>query len=100
MSDPHVRKIIHVDMDAFYASVEQREYPDIRRRPVAVGYPEKRGVMAAASYKARHFGVRSAVPSTTAMRQCSELTFKPPRFDVDRAVSRQVHAIFANYLEI
>src|SRR5712671_4041179 len=84
-----VRKIIHVDMDAFYASVEQRDHPELRGRPVAVGHGAKRGVVAAASYEARAFGVRSAMPSTTAMRQCAELVFVPPRFDVYRAVSRQ-----------
>lgn len=92
-----VRKIIHVDMDAFYASVEQRDDPELRGRPVAVGHGGKRGVVAAASYEARAFGVRSAMPSTTAMRQCAELVFVPPRFDVYRAVSRQIHAIFAGY---
>src|SRR5271166_3310354 len=91
------RKIIHVDMDAFYASVEQRDNPTLRGRPVAVGHGAKRGVVAAASYEARAFGVRSAMPSTTAMRQCAELVFVPPRFDVYRAVSRQIHAIFADY---
>jgi DNA polymerase-4 len=92
-----MRKIIHVDMDAFYASVEQRDIPALRGRPVAVGHGAKRGVVAAASYEARAFGVRSAMPSTTAMRQCAELVFVPPRFDVYRAVSRQIHAIFAEY---
>ena len=92
-----LRKIIHVDMDAFYASVEQRDNPELRGRPVAVGHGAKRGVVAAASYEARAFGVRSAMPSTTAMRQCAELVFVPPRFDVYRAVSRQIHAIFADY---
>ena len=92
-----MRKIIHVDMDAFYASVEQRDNPALRGRPVAVGHGAKRGVVAAASYEARAFGVRSAMPSTTAMRQCAELVFVPPRFDVYRAVSRQIHAIFADY---
>jgi DNA polymerase IV len=91
------RKIIHVDMDAFYASVEQRDNPELRGRPVAVGHNGKRGVVAAASYEARVFGVRSAMPSTTAIRQCAELVFVPPRFDVYRAVSRQIHAIFAEY---
>ena len=92
-----LRKIIHVDMDAFYASVEQRDNPALRGRPVAVGHGAKRGVVAAASYEARAFGVRSAMPSTTAMRLCAELVFMPPRFDVYRAMSRQIHAIFADY---
>jgi DNA polymerase IV len=92
-----MRKIIHVDMDAFYASVEQRDDPALRRRPVAVGHGAKRGVVVAASYEARAFGVRSAMPSTTALRQCAELLFVPPRFDVYRAVSRQIQAIFADY---
>jgi len=82
-----VRKIIHVDMDAFYASVEQRDNPALRGRPVAVGHGAARGVVAAASYEARVFGVRSAMPSTTALRQCAELVFVPPRFDVYRAIS-------------
>jgi DNA polymerase-4 len=81
-----MRKIIHVDMDAFYASVEQRDNPSLRGRPVAVGHGAKRGVVAAASYEARAFGVRSAMPSTTAMRQCPELVFVRSRFDVYRAV--------------
>src|SRR5271163_4388581 len=89
-----IRKIVHVDMDAFYASIEQRDDPNLRGRPVAVGYPAKRGVVAAASYEARQFGVRSAMPSTIAMRKCAELVFVSPRFDVYRAVSRQIHAIF------
>jgi DNA polymerase-4 len=92
-----VRKIIHVDMDAFYASVEQRDDPALRGRPVAVGYAAARGVVAAASYEARKFGVRSALPSVTAMRRCPELVFVRPRFDVYRAVSKQIHAIFADY---
>jgi DNA polymerase-4 len=92
-----LRKIIHVDMDAFYASVEQRDNPQLRGRPVAVGHGARRGVVAAASYEARAFGVRSAMPSITAMRHCAELVFVPPRFDVYRAVSRQIHGIFAHY---
>ena len=91
-----MRKIIHVDMDAFYASVEQRDDPGAPGKPVAVGHGAQRGVVAAASYEARAFGVRSAMPSVTAMRQCPELVFVPPRFDVYRAVSRQIHAIFAD----
>src|SRR6516164_7315239 len=97
MDEGRVRKILHIDMDAFYASVEQRDKPDLQSRPVAVGYPAKRGVVAAASYEARRFGVRSAMPSTVAMRRCPELVFVPPRFDVYRAVSREIHAIFRDY---
>ena len=92
-----VRKIIHVDMDAFYASVEQRDNPSLRGQPVAVGHAAKRGVVAAASYEARKFGVRSAMPSTTALRQCPALVFVPPRFEVYRAVSEQIRRIFADY---
>jgi DNA polymerase-4 len=91
------RKIIHVDMDAFFASVEQRDDPALRGRPVAVGSPSGRGVVAAASYEARKFGVRSAMPSVTALRKCPDLVFVPHRFDVYRAVSRQIRAIFEEY---
>jgi DNA polymerase IV len=94
------RKIIHVDMDAFFASVEQRDDPNLRGRPVAVGYAAARGVVAAASYEARAFGVRSALPSVTALRRCPELVFVPPRFEVYKAVSRQIHAIFAHYTNL
>jgi DNA polymerase IV len=97
MSGAQTRKIIHVDMDAFYASVEQRDDPALRGRPVAVGYAAKRGVVAAASYEARSFGVRSAMPASTALRKCPELVFVPPRFEIYRAVSRQIHAIFTDY---
>ena len=96
---PH-RKIIHVDMDAFFASVEQRDDPGLRGRPVAVGYPAARGVVAAASYEARTFGVRSAMPSVTALRKCPELIFVPLRIDRYRAVSKQVQAIFADYTRL
>ena len=95
-----VRKIIHVDMDAFYASVEQRDNPVLKGKPVAVGYGARRGVVAAASYEARQFGVRSALPSVTALRNCPELIFVPPRFDVYRAVSRQVHEVFAEFTDL
>jgi DNA polymerase-4 len=95
-----VRKIIHVDMDAFYASVEQRDNPALRGKPVAVGHGARRGVVAAASYEARQFGVRSALPSITALRRCPELIFVPPRFDVYRAVSEQIHAIFAEFTDL
>src|ERR1700694_2110494 len=97
MSEADTRKIIHVDMDAFYASVEQRDDPALQGRPVAVGYAAKRGVVAAASYEARAFGVRSAMPSSTALRKCPDLVFVPPRFEIYRAVSRQIHSIFADY---
>ena len=99
MSEPPPRKIIHVDMDAFYASVEQRDAPGLRGRPVAVGGGH-RGVVAAASYEARAFGVRSAMPSVTAKRRCPSLVFVKPRFDVYKAVSLQIRAIFADYTEL
>jgi DNA polymerase-4 len=86
------RKIIHIDMDAFYASVEQRDNPELRGKPVAVGGSRERGVVAAASYEARKFGVRSAMPSVTAKRQCPDLIFVKPRFDAYRAVSLQIGA--------
>src|SRR5471032_687040 len=83
------RKIIHIDMDAFYASVEQRDHPELRGKPVAVGGSRELGVVAAASYEARAFGVRSAMPSVTAKRRCKDLIFVTPRFDVYKAVSLQ-----------
>jgi DNA polymerase-4 len=95
-----VRKIIHIDMDAFYASVEQRDNPDLRGKPVAVGGSRERGVVAAASYEARKFGVRSAMPSITAQRQCPDLIFVKPRFDVYKAISQQIRAIFAEHTPI
>ena len=100
MTDPPVqRKIIHIDMDAFYASVEQRDNPELKGKPVAVGGGH-RGVVAAASYEARKFGVRSAMPSVTAKRRCPDLVFVKPRFDVYRAVSQQIRAIFADYTDL
>ncbi len=92
-----MRKIIHIDMDAFFASVEQRDNPELRGMPVAVGGARARGVVAAASYEARAFGVRSAMPSVTARRKCPELIFVKPRFDVYRAVSQQIREIFARF---
>jgi DNA polymerase-4 len=94
---PHSRRIIHIDMDAFFASVEQRDNPALRGLPVAVGSARERGVVAAASYEARKFGVHSAMASVTARRKCPELIFVPPRFDVYKAVSQQIQAIFACY---
>lgn len=91
------RKIIHIDMDAFFASVEQRDNLELRGKPVAVGGAGERGVVAAASYEARKFGVRSAMASTMARRQCPDLIFVPPRFDVYREISLQVRTIFAEY---
>jgi DNA polymerase-4 len=94
------RKIIHIDMDAFYASVEQRDNPDLRGKPVAVGGSRERGVVAAASYEARKFGIRSAMPSVTAKRQCPELIFVKPRFEVYKEISRHIRSIFAEHTEI
>jgi DNA polymerase-4 len=91
------RKIIHVDMDAFYAAVEQRDNPELRGKPVAVGGSGERGVVAAASYEARAFGVHSAMPSVTAKRRCPALIFVMPRFAVYREISRQIRGIFAEY---
>jgi len=94
------RKIIHIDMDAFYASVEQRDNPELRGKPVAVGGSRERGVVAAASYEARKFGVRSAMPSITAKKRCPDLIFVKPRFDVSESVSRQIRKIFAEYTHV
>jgi DNA polymerase IV len=94
------RKIIHIDMDAFFAAVEQRDNPELRGKPVAIGGSRERGVVAAASYEARALGVHSAMPSVTAKRRCPDLIFVTPRFDVYKAVSLQIRAIFAEYTPI
>jgi len=94
------RKIIHIDMDAFYASVEQRDDPALRGKPVAVGGSGVRGVVAAASYEARVFGVRSAMPGGQARRLCPDLVFVPARFDAYRAVSAQIRTIFERFTDI
>ncbi|MEO1437060.1 MAG: DNA polymerase IV [Bacteroidota bacterium] len=97
---PTYRRIIHIDMDAFYASVEQRENPELRGKPIAVGGSRQRGVVAAASYEARKFGVRSAMPSVTAARKCPQLIFVKPRFELYKEVSNQIRAIFFEYTDL
>jgi DNA polymerase-4 len=99
VNDAPPRKIIHIDMDAFYASVEQRDDPALRGKPLAVGGGH-RGVVAAASYEARAFGVRSAMPSVTAKRRCPDLVFVKPRFDVYKSVSSQIREIFADFTDL
>ena len=94
------RKIIHIDMDAFYASVEQRDYPEYRGRPIAVGYDGPRGVVATASYEARPYGVHSAISSALAKRLCPNLIFVPARFEVYKEVSQQIRSIFHDYTEL
>ncbi|MCC8199218.1 MAG: DNA polymerase IV [Tannerellaceae bacterium] len=95
-----MRKIIHIDMDAFYASIEQRDHPEYRGKPLAVGYAGDRGVVAAASYEARRYGVRSAMASKTALKKCPHLIFAASRFDVYRTVSRQIMNIFLEYTDL
>lgn len=94
------RKIIHIDMDAFFASVEQRDHPQWRGKPLAVGYEGSRGVVSAASYEARRYGVRSAMSSIKAKRLCPNLIFAPVRHDVYKEVSRSIHEIFHDYTDI
>jgi DNA polymerase-4 len=92
-----MRQILHIDMDAFYASIEQRDNPDLRGRPIAVGGRSGRGVVAAASYEARKFGVHSALPSSIALRRCPDLVFVRARFDVYREVSNRIREIFLSH---
>lgn len=94
------RKIIHIDMDAFYASVEQMDNPELRGKPIAVGGSENRGVVAAASYEARKFGVRSAISGVLAKKYCPELIFVRPRFDRYKEISNQIHKIFSEYTDL
>ena len=95
------RKIIHVDMDAFYAAVEQRDFPELRGKPVIVGgQPNSRGVVATCSYEARAFGVRSAMPASLAMRLCPQAVFVPPRFEVYREISAEIRDIFLDVTEM
>ena len=97
---PHIRKIIHVDMDAFYASVEQNDRPELKGLPIAVGGSSQRGVVAAASYEARKFGVKSALSSVIAKRNCPNLIFVKPRFDRYREISEQIREIFYEYTDL
>jgi DNA polymerase-4 len=92
-----VRKVIHIDMDAFYASVEQRDAPELKGKPVVVGWPGERSVVCAASYEARKFGVHSAMPALRAKRLCPEAVFIYPNFDKYRAVSKDIRAIFERH---
>lgn len=95
-----MRKIIHIDMDAFFASIEQRDNPEYRGKPLAVGYAGERGVVAAASYEARRYGVRSAMSSRMALKRCPHLIFTPSRFDAYKEVSRQIMNIFGEYTDL
>ena len=95
-----IRKIIHVDMDAFYASVEQMDFPELRGKPLAVGGSDVRGVVSAASYEARKFGVRSAMSGVQAKRNCPELIFVRPRFDRYKEISNKIRKIFLDYTDL
>lgn len=101
MEEPFIqRKIIHIDMDAFYASVEQLDYPELRGKPIAVGGSEKRGVVSAASYEARKFGVKSAMSGMQAKKNCPQLIFVKPRFDRYKEVSKKIRKIFLEYTDL
>lgn len=101
MTEPiSYRKIIHIDMDAFYASVEQMDHPELKGKPIAVGGSEVRGVVSAASYEARKFGVRSAMSGVQAKRNCPDLIFVRPRFDRYKEISKKIRAIFHEYTDL
>lgn len=95
-----IRKIIHIDMDAFYASVEQLDQPELRGKPIAVGHSGERGVLTTASYEARKFGVKSAMSSAVAAKKCPGLIFVPPRFERYKEISQSIHLIFQRYTDI
>ena len=97
---PEFRKIIHIDMDAFYASVEQMDRPELKGKPLAVGGSRQRGVVAAASYEARAFGVHSALASSIAARRCPNLIFVKPRFDRYKEICSQIMEIFQIYTDL
>ena len=98
--DTPLRKIIHIDMDAFFAAIEQRDNPSLRGKPIAVGSPERRGVVATASYEARRFGVRSAMPSVVAAKRCPALIFVKGNYEKYKAVSMQIMDIFREYTDL
>ena len=100
LEKPIIRKIIHIDMDAFYASVEQMDNPELKGKPLAVGGSENRGVVAAASYEARPFGVRSAISGVLAKKYCPDLIFVRPRFDRYKEISAQIRSIFFEYTDL
>lgn len=98
--DTPLRKIIHIDMDAFFAAIEQRDNPSLRGKPIAVGSPERRGVVSTASYEARRFGVRSAMPSVIAAKRCPGLIFVKGDYNKYKEVSRQIMDIFREYTDL
>ncbi len=94
------RKIIHIDIDAFYASIEQRDHPEYRGKPLVVGRPEKRGVVAAASYEARRYGIHSAMSSVKAQQLCPDLILPSSHMEYYKSISMQIHEIFHEYTDI
>jgi DNA polymerase-4 len=99
MSPPEIRKIIHIDMDAFFASVEQRDDPSLKGKPIAVGGGGNRGVVASASYEARKYGVKSAMPGMLARKKCPQLIFVKGSFDKYKAVSKVIRTIFHDFTD-